>query len=86
MKIMPLVAPTPQLRLRWTELSWSVRAERGKNSKFLLMIFEELIRKAMMSHIYAISQLCYFYTLVFGVIGCDKYFLYTDSVSVLEWN
>ena len=29
-KIMPLVAPTPQLRLRWTELSWSVGAECGK--------------------------------------------------------
>ena len=28
-KIMPLVAPTPQLRLRWTELSWSVGAECG---------------------------------------------------------
>ena len=26
-KIMPLVAPTHQLRLRWSELSWSVRAE-----------------------------------------------------------
>ena len=29
MKIMPLVAQTPQLRLRWTELSWSVGAECG---------------------------------------------------------
>ena len=29
MKIMPLVAPTPQLKLRWTELSWSVGAECG---------------------------------------------------------
>ena len=28
-KIMPLVAPTPQLRMRWTELSWSVAAECG---------------------------------------------------------
>ena len=28
-KIMPLVAPTPQLRLRWTKLSWSVGAECG---------------------------------------------------------
>ena len=28
-KIMPLVAPTPQLKLRWTELSWSVVAEGG---------------------------------------------------------
>ena len=31
-KIMPLVAPTPQLRLRWTELSWSVGAECGNNN------------------------------------------------------
>ena len=30
-KIMPLVAPTPQLRLRWTELSWSVGAECGNS-------------------------------------------------------
>ena len=30
-KIMPLVAPTPQLKLRWTVLSWSVGAECGKN-------------------------------------------------------
>ena len=28
-KIMPLVAPTPQLKLRWTDLSWSVGAECG---------------------------------------------------------
>ena len=48
------------------------------------MIFEELICKAMMSHINAISQFCYLYTLVFAVTGCDKYFLDTDSVSVLE--
>ena len=31
-KIMPLVAPTPQLRLRWTELSWSVGAECGNKT------------------------------------------------------
>ena len=30
-KIMPLVAPTPQLKLRWTELSWSVGAECGNS-------------------------------------------------------
>ena len=35
-KIMPLVAPTPQLRLRWTELSWSVGAECGNK------VFENL--------------------------------------------
>ena len=33
-KIMPLVAPTPQLRLRWTELSWSVEAECGNSFAF----------------------------------------------------
>ena len=40
-KIMPLVAPTPQLRLRWTELSWSVGAECGKKTKghFLDKVF-----------------------------------------------
>ena len=32
-KIMPLGALTPQLRLRWTELSWSVGAECGKKTK-----------------------------------------------------
>ena len=29
--IMPLLAPTPQLRPRQTEFSWSVGAESGKN-------------------------------------------------------
>ena len=28
-----LVVPTPQLRLSWTKLSWSVLAECGKNEK-----------------------------------------------------
>ena len=32
-KIMPLAASTPQLRLRWTELSWSVGVECGNNEK-----------------------------------------------------
>ena len=31
MKIMPLVAPTPQLKLKWTDLSWSVGAECGNH-------------------------------------------------------
>ena len=30
-KIMPLVAPTPPLKLKWTELSWSVGAECGNS-------------------------------------------------------
>ena len=41
-KIMPLGALTPQqLRLRWTELSWSVGAECGKKTKghFLDKVF-----------------------------------------------
>ena len=50
-KIMPLVAPTPQLRLRWTELSWSVGAECGNyrgnsvyNTKFSFpLVHSEII-------------------------------------------
>ena len=34
-KIMPLVAQTPQLKLRWTELSWSVGPECGNYRKKL---------------------------------------------------
>ena len=49
------------------------------------MIFEELIRKALMIHIYAISEVPLnsqmFY---FAVTGCERYSLFTDSVSELE--
>ena len=34
MKIMPLVAPTSQLMLRWTDLSWSVGAKCGNSSSY----------------------------------------------------
>ena len=38
-KIRPLVAPTPQLRLRWTELSWSGGAECGKMGRKLIKTY-----------------------------------------------
>ena len=38
MKIMPIVVATPQPRLRWTELSWSVGAECGNKVQIRLML------------------------------------------------